>query len=145
MDPNIPSEASPLHGSREDEPDFRLEAFAHAVAFGVPVAVALAQAGYEKPSTSLGYLLLKDPRAATIIQADREWLREKMQASREAMAAQFDHDREFAYAQSNPSAAVSASMGKARILGFMDVGSTQRAPSKITIEWGPDSTEVIHE
>src|SRR5262245_43879793 len=129
----------------DPSPDFQLEAFAHAVAFGVPIAVALAQAGYEKPSSSLGYLLLKDPRAIAIIDADRSWLREKMAAGREALAAQLDHDREFAYLQNNPSAAVSASIGKARILGFMDVGSTNKAPSKITIEWGDTSTEVIHE
>lgn len=126
-------------------PDFQLEAFAHALAFGVPMSAALLQAGYEKPTTSLGFLLLKDARVAAIIEADRAWLREKLAASREAIAAQLDHDREFAYAEGNPSAAVAASLGKARIYGFMDVGSSNRAPSKITIEWGAESTETIHE
>lgn len=129
----------------EDTPDFQLEAFAHAIAFGVPMTVALSRAGYEKPSSSLGLLLLKDPRTMAIIEADRAWLREKLAASREQIAAQLDHDREFAYAEGNPSAAVSASLGKAKIYGFMDVGSSNKAPSKITIEWGPESTEVIHE
>lgn len=88
---------------------------------------------------------MKDQRVIDIIESDRHWLREKLQQSKEALAVQLDHDREFAYAEGNPSAAVAATLGKARIFGFMDVGAANRAPSKITIEWGPESTEVIHE
>lgn len=139
-----PSSAKPLDTVRAIGDDFRLEAFAHAIAFGVPMSHALTQSGYERPSSSLGFLLLKDPRVAEIIEADRAWLREKMAQSKEALAAQLDHDREFAYAEGNPSAAVSASIGKARVLGFMDVGSAGKAPARITIEWGDTSTEPIH-
>lgn len=131
--------------SQVGEVDFQLEAFAHAIAFGVPMRLALTQAGYEKPSSSLGFLLLKDPRVVDIIEADRVWLREKLAASKESLAMQLDQDREFAYAEGNPSAAVSASIGKARVLGFMDVGSSNKAPSKITIEWGDTSQEIIHD
>lgn len=140
----LTSSSAPPIGHNEG-PDFQLEAFAHAIAFGVPMSLALRQSGYEKPSSSLGFLLLKDPRVIAIIEADRAWLRDKMTQSKEALAAQLDHDREFAYAEGNPSAAVSASIGKARVLGFMDVGSANKAPSKITIEWGDQSSEVIHE
>lgn len=121
------------------------EAFAHAYAFGSPPLVALRQAGYETPSMVLFAALMRKTNVEAIIQADRSWYQNKMAASKEALAMQLDTDRDFAYASGNPGAAVAATMGKAKIHGFMDAGGAGRVPSRIVIEWGDDSTETIHE
>lgn len=120
-------------------------AFAHAIAFGRPMSRALLESGYASTSAALGRSILIKPEVQAIIAKDREWLRDKQQASKEALAAQLDSDREFAYTLDQPGAAVAATMGKAKIYGFMDPGATGRIPTKITISWGDESSETIHE
>lgn len=118
--------------------------FAHGIAFGLPMSRALFEAGYDNASNALGRILLLDPRIQEVIAKDREWKDSKLMQSKEALAAQLDADREFAYTELQPAAAVAATMGKAKLLGLLDQVSGNRLPSKITISWGEDSQEVIH-
>ena len=118
----------------DQEEAIRIEAFAHAFAFGYPVKEALRQAGYERTSATFGMTLLKRADVQAIIESDREWMRTKMVASLDSIAAQLDRDREFAYECENPSAAIQASMHKAKLLGFMD-NNDKNMPKKITIVW----------
>jgi hypothetical protein len=124
--------------------DYREELFAHAVAFGTPPQLALRQAGYENLSPALAGALLRKSSVQATIEKDQEWFRSKIATSKEFLAAQLDADREFAYGADNPGAAIQATMGKARLLGHLDGASSKSTPSKIVIEWGTDSQEVIH-
>jgi hypothetical protein len=124
----------------EDEADkFRLEQFCANYAFGVPIPQALRTAGYEVHSISFGHSLLRDPSSQVLIDAHRTWIKEKLTFSLEQVAQQLDRDREFAYQQENPAAAVSATMNKAKLLGYLE--QKGNVPKKITIEWD-DSSQV---
>ncbi len=136
---NIP-EAS----AQSSDKDPRLKVFAHAIAFGMPLRAAMIHSGYGTEHVSLAMQLLGDPSVQAIIDEDREWQKSKMAASREMLASQLDHDRGFAYQELNPAAAIAATLGKAKLYGFMDVNSSNKVPSKITIEWSSDSTETIY-
>jgi hypothetical protein len=120
----------------------RKEVFAHAVAFGVPIPQALVQASYEPATFALGAMLLKDEEVQRIISADREWMREKMKVSQEQIIAQLDRDREFAYLCDNPSAAVSATMNKAKVYGIADPSGGKGAPKRVIIEWNDSDVEI---
>ena len=122
---------------------FRNETFAHAVAFGVPIPHALQQAGFEDTSVVLGARLLRDPEVVRIIEEDREWMREKYKVSQEQIIAQLDRDREFAYSCENPTAAVAATMNKAKVYGIADPAAGKGAPKRVIIEWG-DEEEDSH-
>jgi len=112
----------------------RLEQFCAQFAFGVPVPVALKAAGYDVTSVSFGYSLLKDPKAMGLVDSHREWIKSKLSSSLETVLQQLDRDREFAYELENPAAAVSATMHKAKLLGYVDTVN-KGVPAKITIEW----------
>ena len=132
----------------EDNPSlsiFMEESFAHGYAFGKTPKIAMREAGYTNCSMSLFSALMKKPNVEAIIAKDREWYMNKMAASKESLAMQLDEDRDYAYACLNPGAAVSATLGKAKMYGFMDSNPTGRTPSKITIQWGADSDEPIHQ
>ena len=118
----------------DSEEKIRMEQFAHNFAFGYPVKESLRAAGYSQTSAAFGMSLLKRADVQAIIEEDREWLRTKMVASLDSIAAQLDRDREFAYECENPSAAIQASMNKAKLLGFMD-NNDKNMPKKITIVW----------
>lgn len=124
---------------------FRKETFAHAVAFGVPIPQAVASAGYDSPSLALGVSLLKDAEVQRIIDADREWMREKMKVSQEQIISQLDRDREFAYLCENPTAAVAATMNKAKVYGIADPHGGKGAPKRVIIEWGDTDDEPTGE
>jgi hypothetical protein len=111
----------------------RLDQFVAQFAYGVPVPQALISAGYDIHTVSFGYSLLKSPEAQLILDTTREWIKTKLTASLESVVQQLDRDREFAYECEQPGAAVTATMNKAKLLGFMD---EKKVPAKITIEWG---------
>jgi hypothetical protein len=119
----------------EAEEKIRVEQFAHAVAFGAPLPHALRQAGYQDTTVAFAFSLMQRQDVQDFIQKDREWLREKYALSLEQIAVQLDNDRAFAYSCENPSAAVAATMSKAKIYGLGDPERTKGMPRKITIEW----------
>ena len=69
-----------------------------------------------------------------LVDAHREWIKSKLSSSLETVLQQLDRDREFAYELENPAAAVSATMHKAKLLGYVDTVN-KGVPAKITIEW----------
>lgn len=115
-----------------------MEQFAHAVAFGVPLPHALAYAGFEVRTVTFAFELMRREDVQDIIRADREWLREKNSVSIEQIAAQLDNDRAFAYSCENPSAAVSATMSKAKLYGLGDPSAQRGVPKRVIIEWGDE-------
>lgn len=132
--PKVETESDALQDS------YRLEQFAHAVAFGVPVPQALRQAGYTNTTAGLGYVLLRNERVQEIIKEDQTWLREKMAVSQEQIVAQLDNDRAFAYSCENPGAALAATMAKAKVVGIADPHAGKGAPKRLVIEWGDDDS-----
>jgi hypothetical protein len=104
----------------------------------VPIPQALVSAGYEIHTIAFGYNLLRSQEAQDIVEEHRAWIREKLTSNLEHVAQQLDRDREFAYKCENPAAAVSATMNKAKLLGFMD-DKSGKVPKKITIEWGEET------
>lgn len=129
--------------SGEDDRHQR-EAFAHAVAFGVPIPHALRQSGYVDTTPALGYYLLRDEAVTAIIDEDRAWMREKMKLSQEQIIAQLDNDRAFAYTCGMPAAAVAATMAKAKVAGMADpMGMQKGMPRRVIVEWGSDDDDVV--
>jgi hypothetical protein len=122
-----------------DQDRTRLEQFATLYALGTPIPEALKEAGFTTKSLSLGYRLLHDPLVIEIVDQTRQWAAEKLALSVNSVIEQLQRDRDFAYALSNPGAAIQASSMIARIIGALEPSS--RTPAKITIEWGGSDTE----
>lgn len=118
-----------------------LAQFCAQFAFGVPIPQALKVAGYEVHTVGYGYSLLRSEEALAMVEEHRTWIREKLSFTLEQVVQQLDRDREFAYMQENPSAAVIATMNKARLLGYMEKKSAQ--PKRIIIEW--ENEEELHQ
>lgn len=116
--------------------DLRLDQFCALFAFGTPIPAALREAGYEIASVSFGYNLLRGAAAQECVDTHRKWIGEKIACSINEVVQQLDRDRELAWKCDNPAAAVSATMAKAKLLGFMD--QTINAPKRILIEWQTD-------
>ena len=114
----------------------RLKQFCASFAFGLPIPGALKAAGYEVHSVAFGYNLLRSSEAQAYVEEHRDWIRSKLTCTLESVVQQLDRDREYAYECENPAAAVSATMHKAKLLGFM--AEDKKVPRKITIEWGDD-------
>lgn len=111
-------------------------AFAEAFSFGEPIGRALMAAGYSTRSINLGYSLLRDEEVQATILKSREWIKSKLVENTDTVLQQLQRDREFAYEQDNPSAAISATNSIAKILGLLDPDKVGKVPAKITIEWG---------
>lgn len=120
--------------------DLRLDQFCALYAFGTPIPSALREAGYEIVSVSFGYNLLRSAAAQGKIDNHRKWIAEKVASSINEVVQQLDRDRELAWKVENPSAAVAATMAKAKLLGFMD--QAINAPKRILIEWQSDDEAV---
>lgn len=129
----------------EAEDAARMRIFAATYSMGVPIVRALRQAGYDKPNKALGLKLLADPYVQAELERNLETLRNSLFQQREVVIAQLDEDRAYAYDTENASAAVAATVAKAKILGLMDRPSEKNMPSKITVEWGTESQETIYE
>lgn len=119
--------------------------FAEAFSFGEPLGRSLMTAGYSSKSINLAYSLLRDPEVQEIIVKNREWIKAKLVENTDTVLQQLQRDREFAYEQDNPSAAITATNSIAKILGLLDADKTGKVPAKITIEWSDDATDVLNE
>lgn len=115
--------------------------FAETFAFGETLSRSLIAAGYSTKSLNLAYQLLRDPEVQTIIATSREWIKVKLVENTDTVLQQLQRDRDFAYDQDNPSAAISATNSIAKILGLLDPDRAGKVPAKITIEWG-EGTDV---
>jgi hypothetical protein len=130
----------------ELEDKYRKRSFAVNFAMGLPITKALRQAGYTKVTIGLGTKLLADLEVQAEIEKAYELLRSQLMQSKESIIAQLDADREFAYNEASPSAAIAATVAKARILGLMNQnGEDKNMPKKVTIEWGDENKETIYE
>ena len=117
----------------------RKQIFADAFSFGEPLGRALMTAGYSTRSITLGYQLLRDKEVQEIINRNREWIKLKLVENTDTVLQQLQRDRDFAYEQDNPSAAINATNSIAKILGLLDPDKSGKIPAKITIEWGGGS------
>lgn len=129
----------------EAEDTARMRIFAATFSMGVPIVRALRQAGFERPNKALGLKLLQDPFVQAELERNLETLRNSLFQQREIVIAQLDEDRAYAYDTENAGAAVAATVAKAKILGLMDKPGEKNMPSKITVEWGNESSETIYE
>lgn len=120
--------------------DLRLDQFCALFAFGTPIPSALREAGYDVHSVSFGFNLMRGAAAQAKIDQHRRWIAEKVACSINEVVQQLDRDRELAWKTENPAAAVSATMAKAKLLGFMD--QSVNTPKRIIIEWQGDSDGV---
>lgn len=123
---------------------YRKQAFARNYANGKTLQRSLNAAGYNGRSESFALELLQDVSVIEEMEKIFSLLRSKIAMSKEAIIAQLDTDRDFAYDQESPAAAINATVAKARILGFLDKAETNRLPSALGIGWSEDSTEVKH-
>ena len=64
--------------------------------------------------------LLKDPRIALLIQEGRAEARERSQVTVESLTTEMEENRQLAYTAGNPTAAVAATMAKAKLHGLAD-------------------------
>lgn len=117
------------------EERFRRESFAQHYASGVPVTKAMRLAGYVSPTRDKAVALLQEEDVRKEIDSCLALLRESRMNSKEALIAELDFNREFAIEQENPAAAVAATLGKAKLLGYMDNDKGSKVPAKIEITW----------
>jgi len=131
--------------SLEERTEFyRKQMFARNYAGGMTLNRSLQKAGYTGRSESFALSLLMDGSVIEEMEKVFETLRKNIGMSKEAIIAQLDTDRDFAYEQESPAAAINATVAKARILGFLDKAETNRLPPNLGIGWSEDSTEVKH-
>jgi hypothetical protein len=117
------------------EERFRRESFAQHYASGVPVTKAMRMAGYVQPTRDKAVALLQESDVQKEIDSCLALLRESRMNSKEALIAELDFNREFAIEQENPAAAVAATLGKAKLLGYLDNDKSAKVPAKIEITW----------
>jgi hypothetical protein len=129
----------------EIEDFHRKKSFAQLYALGVPLMKAVRSAGFDNPKREMIAKLLADSFVLDEIEKALAALRNQLLQQKELIIAQLDSDRELAYNQENPAAAVAATIGKAKVLGLLDRPGEKNMPSKIVVEWGEESTETIYE
>jgi hypothetical protein len=117
------------------EEKYRREAFAQLYASGVPVTKAMRQAGYQQPTREKAMALLDADGVKEEIDRCLSLLRESRMNTKEALIAELDFNREFAIEQENPAAAVAATLGKAKLLGYLEPDRNAKVPAKIEITW----------
>lgn len=96
----------------------RHERFAQELAKGSPASSAYVSAGYEysEPNASR---LTRNEKVAARVEELKERAAEKAVITAADIARQLDEDREFAKENKHSAAAVSATLGKAKLLGLM--------------------------
>ena len=119
-----------------------LEQFASQYAFGQPIGRAVKLAGYGTSSATKGFELLQIPYVQECVDRTREWIKQRLADDINTLLMQLDQDRAFAYQMENPSAAVTATNSKAKLLGLLDPDKSNRIPAKITIEWSNDMKDI---
>lgn len=103
--------AGPLNNARH-------ERFAQELAKGSSATAAYAAAGYEPSEQNASRLTRNDKVAARVIEL-KERAAEKAVLTAADIAKQLDEDRAFAKSCGVPAAMVSATMGKAKVLGLI--------------------------
>jgi phage terminase small subunit len=96
----------------------RHERFAQELAKGMTHGEAYAAAGYKRDDKNAARLTKNDGVAARIVEL-KERAAEKAVVTAADIAAQLDEDRAFARKLKQAAAAVSASLGKAKVLGVI--------------------------
>jgi len=130
----------------EAEDLVRKRHFAAYVSYGTPVVKSMRLAGFINPSKPTAARLLQDSYVKDEIDRNLGELRQSLLSSREAVVAQLDEAIELAHNLEEPGAMVAGLVAKARIIGLLGEGSDRKGlPSKITVEWGAESTETIYE
>lgn len=130
----------------EAEDNVRKRHFAAYVSYGTPVVKAMRLSGFVNPSKPTAARLLQDGYVKEQIDLHMAELRQSLLSSREAVVAQLDEAIELAHNLEEPGAMVAGLVAKARIIGLLGEGSDRKGlPSKITVEWGGESTETIYE
>jgi phage terminase small subunit len=123
---------------QEDQFDLDRKAqFAALYCYGQTLPQALMGAGYGTRSLNTALSLLRDPYVLQCIADTREWINSKLADNANTILEQLERDRELAHTMENPSAAVAATMAKAKLLGLLELNAKQ--PSKLVITWGDDS------
>lgn len=131
----------------EAEDLVRKRSFAAHVSYGTPVVKALRLSGFGNPSKPMAARLLQDSYVKEQIEFNLAELRQSLLSSREAVVAQLDEAIELAHNLEEPSAMVAGLVAKARVLGLLGEGNNtgRGLPTKVTVEWGAESTETIYE
>jgi hypothetical protein len=112
--------------------------FASHYAFGMAIPEALLAAGFGSRSIAVGLQLLRKPHVEEHIDETRNWIKSKLVETQNTILQALDRDRDLAYVMKNPSAAVAATMAKAKVMGFLDPDANAKTPKKITIVWGEE-------
>ena len=105
----------------------RRETLARELAAGATVRAAMVAAGYTEKSARSGLIRhgrklvspWDHPEVAAQVAEIREGARRRAVVTTADIARQLDEDREFAYREKKPSAAIQATMGKAKVLGLI--------------------------
>ena len=117
-------------GDREmtGSPTHKRELVAQGIAAGKTVERAMLDAGYSEKSAKVGMIRhgkgnwvapMDHPEIGPRVEAIREGARRQASVTTADIARQLDEDREFAYKEKKPSAAIQATMGKAKVLGLI--------------------------
>lgn len=123
------------------EDKYRREAFASLVAGGTPAVKAMRQAGWPavEANRDKAMALLLDEDIRLQIRGHLDRLAETCMASKEMLIQELDFAREFAVEMENPAAVVAATLGKAKLMGYMEADKAGKLPAKIEITWNDDT------
>lgn len=100
----------------------RHEAFAQAIVKGIPASVAYKSSGYKassKAAEACSSRLLSDAKVAARVSELQSRAAKRAAVTVETIAAELEEARILAIAEKQTSAAVSASMGKAKLFGLI--------------------------
>ncbi len=96
---------------------------------------AAQRAGYAKAGASVqGFRLLANPKIKALLEKGYQRDQERYEVTKESIAAQLDEDRALAEKVKAPGAAVSASMGKAKLFGLLVDKQETKIQANIIIE-----------
>jgi phage terminase small subunit len=109
------------------------ELFAQALAKGKPTEVAYAEAGYVPHPQNAGRLMKNDGVAARVAEL-QERMAIRVEVTAEDILRDLEEDRQLAHAQGQAGAAVSATMGKAKLFGLITDKQKVDANVNVTLE-----------
>ena len=109
----------PRCSPEEDLEVARKDAFAMIYATTGVMRSALASGYYDPLDAMRGFALLRDPYVQQKIKEARQFLKESYSFTKADLHAQLAHDREFAYAAGNASAAAQASISQGKVAGLL--------------------------
>jgi phage terminase small subunit len=109
------------------------ELFAQALAKGKPTEIAYAEAGYVPHPQNAGRLMKNDCVAARVAEL-QERMAIRVEVTAEDILRDLEEDRQLAHAQGQAGAAVSATMGKAKLFGLITDKQKVDATVNMTLE-----------